>query len=57
MIRASGNSPRIALIEYDDGEKSYVLAPEGLKAGDKIISGEECEPRVGNCPAQILCRN
>src|SRR5213594_5170485 len=42
-------SPRIALIEYDDGEKSYVLAPEGLKAGDKIISGEECEPRVGNC--------
>jgi large subunit ribosomal protein L2 len=42
-------SPRIALLEYDDGEKSYILAPEGLKAGDKIISGEECEPRVGNC--------
>jgi large subunit ribosomal protein L2 len=42
-------SARIALIEYTDGAKSYVLAPEGLKAGDKIISGEEVEPRVGNC--------
>jgi large subunit ribosomal protein L2 len=40
---------RIALIEYTDGEKSYILAPEGLKAGDKIVSGEEAEPRVGNC--------
>lgn len=42
-------SSRIALLQYEDGEKSYVLAPEGLKAGDKIISGEESEPRVGNC--------
>src|SRR5260370_12868394 len=42
-------SPRIALLKYDDGEKSYILAPEHLKAGDKIISGEEVEPRVGNC--------
>src|SRR5215471_7413616 len=42
-------SPRIALLEYDDGEKSYILAPEGLKAGDKVVSGEEAEPRVGNC--------
>jgi large subunit ribosomal protein L2 len=40
---------RIALLEYTDGEKSYILAPEGLKAGDKIVSGEEAEPRVGNC--------
>ncbi len=40
---------RIALIEYADGERTYILAPEGLKAGDKIMSGEECEPRVGNC--------
>jgi large subunit ribosomal protein L2 len=40
---------RIALIEYDDGEKAYILAPEGLKAGDKVVSGEEAEPRVGNC--------
>ncbi|HEV3119246.1 MAG TPA: 50S ribosomal protein L2 [Gemmataceae bacterium] len=42
-------SSRIALLEYDDGEKAYILAPEGLKAGDKIVSGEEAEPRVGNC--------
>jgi large subunit ribosomal protein L2 len=42
-------SSRIALLQYDDGEKAYVLAPEGLKADDKIISGEEVEPRVGNC--------
>ena len=42
-------SSRIALLEYDDGEKAYILAPEGLKAGDKVVSGEEAEPRVGNC--------
>jgi large subunit ribosomal protein L2 len=42
-------SPRIALVNYDDGEKSYILAPETLKSGDKVISGEEVEPRVGNC--------
>jgi large subunit ribosomal protein L2 len=40
---------RIALVQYEDGEKAYILAPEGLKAGDKVVSGEECEPRVGNC--------
>ncbi len=42
-------SARIALIEYTDGEKSYILAPEGLKKDDKVVSGEEAEPRVGNC--------
>src|SRR5260370_17805941 len=42
-------SGRIALLEYEDGEKAYSLAPEGLKAGDRVISGEEVEPRVGNC--------
>jgi large subunit ribosomal protein L2 len=42
-------SPRIALVEYTDGERRYILAPEGLKAGDKIMSGEQAEPRVGNC--------
>ncbi|HEV3257232.1 MAG TPA: 50S ribosomal protein L2 [Gemmataceae bacterium] len=42
-------SARIALLQYEDGEKTYILAPEGLKAGDRIISGEEAEPRVGNC--------
>jgi large subunit ribosomal protein L2 len=40
---------RIALLEYEDGTKAYILAPEGLKAGDKIISSETAEPRVGNC--------
>lgn len=42
-------SSRIALIEYADGVKAYILAPEGLKAGDKVMSGEDAEPRVGNC--------
>jgi large subunit ribosomal protein L2 len=42
-------SARIALLQYEDGEKTYILAPEGLKAGDRIVSGEEAEPRVGNC--------
>jgi large subunit ribosomal protein L2 len=40
---------RIALLEYEDGVKTYILAPEGLKAGDRVVSGEEAEPRVGNC--------
>jgi large subunit ribosomal protein L2 len=42
-------SARIALLQYEDGTKSYILAPEGLKAGDKVISGEKVEPRTGNC--------
>ncbi|MER3414727.1 MAG: 50S ribosomal protein L2 [Gemmataceae bacterium] len=42
-------SARIALIEYEDGERSYILAPQGLKAGDTVMSGDEAEPRVGNC--------
>jgi large subunit ribosomal protein L2 len=39
----------IALIFYADGEKSYIIAPEGLKVGDKLMSGETAEVRVGNC--------
>lgn len=42
-------SSRIALLKYADGEKRYILAPEGLKAGDKIGSGADMEPRIGNC--------
>jgi large subunit ribosomal protein L2 len=42
-------SSRIALVVYEDGTKAYILAPEGLKAGDKVMSGESAEPRVGNC--------
>jgi len=39
---------RIALINYKDGEKRYVLAPSELKVGDSIISGEQTEIKVGN---------
>lgn len=39
----------IALINYADGEKRYILAPVGLKAGQKVYSGDEAEPRIGNC--------
>jgi large subunit ribosomal protein L2 len=42
-------SSRIALLQYEDGEKTYILAPDGLKAGDRLISGADAEPRVGNC--------
>jgi len=39
----------IALVEYEDGEKRYMLAPQGLKVGQKLYSGEAAEPRLGNC--------
>lgn len=39
----------IALLEYTDGQKSYILAPVGLKVGDVLESGEKVEPKVGNC--------
>ena len=42
-------SARIALLKYADGEKSYVIAPAGLKAGDPIQNGPEAAPVVGNC--------
>jgi large subunit ribosomal protein L2 len=42
-------SARIALLQYEDGDKAYIIAPEGLKAGDRVMSGETAEPRVGNC--------
>src|SRR6478736_4730445 len=41
-------SARIALLQYEDGVKSYILAPQGLKAGDRVLSGDDAEPRVGN---------
>ncbi len=40
---------RIALLHYRDGEKRYILAPEGLEAGDTVVSGPGAEPKVGNC--------
>ena len=42
-------SANIALINYNDGEKRYIIAPKGLKVGDKIISGEKADIKVGNC--------
>lgn len=39
----------IALVAYKNGEKRYILAPETLKKGDKVISGSQVEPKVGNC--------
>lgn len=41
-------SARIALLHYVDGEKRYILAPNGLKAGDVIMSGETADIKVGN---------
>jgi large subunit ribosomal protein L2 len=41
-------SARIALLAYADGEKRYVLAPEGLSVGMTVVSGPEAEPKVGN---------
>ena len=42
-------SARIALLFYADGEKRYIVAPNGLKVGDKIMSGPDAAPEVGNC--------
>ncbi|MBR6093820.1 MAG: 50S ribosomal protein L2 [Lachnospiraceae bacterium] len=45
----------IALITYADGEKAYILAPEGLKDGMKIMNGPEAEVRIGNClPLELI---
>ena len=40
---------RIALLHYVDGEKRYILAPEGLKKGDQVLSGADAPASVGNC--------
>ena len=39
---------RIALVVYADGEKRYIIAPNGLNVGDKIVSGKGAAPEVGN---------
>lgn len=41
-------SSRIALLEYADGEKRYIIQPQGLKVGDEIMSGPDAEVKVGN---------
>ena len=42
-------SANIALLHYADGEKRYMLAPNGLKVGMHVVSGPEAEPELGNC--------
>ena len=41
-------SARIALVQYEDGEKRYIIAPAGLKVGQKVESGNGVAPEVGN---------
>lgn len=38
----------IALLNYADGEKRYIIAPQGLKVGDKVLSGSDATPETGN---------
>ncbi len=42
-------SANIALLVYEDGTKSYILAPKGLTDGMKVVSGDQAEARLGNC--------
>src|SRR5207248_906886 len=43
-----GRSARLALLEYKDGEKSYIIAPSGLQVGAKLMSGPSAAPELGN---------
>jgi len=51
-------SARIALIKYSDGELSYILAPDGLRVGARVMAGNEAAPDLGNalplCSAPIF---
>jgi large subunit ribosomal protein L2 len=39
----------IALVQYEDGERSYIIAPQKLGVGDKVISGDQSDIKIGNC--------
>ena len=41
-------SAHIALLQYEDGEKRYIIAPNGLKVGDKVVSGAQADIKPGN---------
>lgn len=43
-----GRSARLALLQYQDGEKRYIIAPDGLKVGTKVVSGPSAAPELGN---------
>jgi large subunit ribosomal protein L2 len=42
-------SARLALLQYADGEKAYMLAPANIKVGQKVVSGPQAAPEIGNC--------
>jgi large subunit ribosomal protein L2 len=42
-------SARLALLQYKDGEKRYIIAPVGIKVGAKLMSGPTAPPEIGNC--------
>lgn len=42
-------SSRIALLFYEDGEKRYIIAPQGLQPGQTVVSGSDVAPEIGNC--------
>ena len=43
-----GRSARLALLDYKDGEKRYIIAPSGIKVGGKVMSGPTAPPDIGN---------
>lgn len=48
-IEYDPNRPaRIALLEYTDGERRYIICPDGLKVGDRVVSGNNAEIKIGN---------
>ena len=50
-----GRSARIALLEYQDGEKTYIVSPNGLAVGAKLMSGPTAPPELGNClPLKLI---
>jgi large subunit ribosomal protein L2 len=44
-----GRTARLALLQYVDGEKTYIVAPVGLQVGTKLMSGPTAPPEIGNC--------
>lgn len=44
-----GRTARLALLEYKDGSKTYIVAPSGLQVGARLLSGPTAPPEVGNC--------
>ena len=47
----------IALVKYEDGELAYILAPQRLKAGDKVVAGEKVDVKPGNAMPMRTCRS